>query len=103
MFGIGMPELLVILVVALVFIGPSKLPDVAQALGRGMREFRRASDELKQTIDLEASAESSRPEPLTPIEEPEVVEAEPPSEAQQEPGRDSSSDADPLARKSRDD
>ena len=54
MFGIGMPELLVILVIAVIFIGPSKLPDVARALGRGLREFRRATDDLKNTIDLEA-------------------------------------------------
>ena len=54
MFGIGMPELLVILVIAIIFIGPNKLPDVARALGRGLREFRRATDDLKNSIDLEA-------------------------------------------------
>ncbi len=61
MFGIGMPELIVILVIALIFIGPAKLPDVARALGRGMREFRRASTELKNTINLEAEAEEIEP------------------------------------------
>lgn len=87
MFGIGMPELLVILVIAIIFIGPSKLPDVARALGRGMREFRRASDELKQAIDLEAS---SGARPLESGAEPEVVEAEP--EPQSETGPESPSD-----------
>lgn len=51
MFGIGMPELLVIMVVALVVLGPKRLPEVARALGRGLAEFRRAtagiSDELR--------------------------------------------------------
>ncbi len=61
MFGIGMPELIVILVIALIIIGPAKLPDVARALGRGMREFRRASTELKNTINLEAEAGEVEP------------------------------------------
>ncbi len=51
MFGIGFPELIVILVVALIVVGPSKLPDLARALGRGYAEFRRATNELKETFD----------------------------------------------------
>jgi TatA/E family protein of Tat protein translocase len=53
MFGLGMPELLVILAVALIVIGPKKLPDIARALGKGMREFRKATNEIKQNIDLD--------------------------------------------------
>jgi TatA/E family protein of Tat protein translocase len=49
-----MPELLLIMALALIFIGPKKLPDVARALGRGMREFRNATDDLKRTIDIDA-------------------------------------------------
>lgn len=52
MFSIGMTELILILVLALIFIGPGKLPEVARFLGRGLREFRRASDEFKRTVDL---------------------------------------------------
>jgi sec-independent protein translocase protein TatB len=53
MFGIGTTEVLLILVVALLVIGPSKLPDVARALGKGMAEFRRMSSDVKRTIDFE--------------------------------------------------
>lgn len=54
MFGIGTTEVLLILVVALLVIGPSKLPDVARTLGKGMAEFRRMSSDVKRTIDFEA-------------------------------------------------
>jgi len=53
MFGIGFPELIVIMVIALVVIGPSKLPDLAKALGKGMREFRKASQEIKDSFNLD--------------------------------------------------
>jgi Tat protein translocase TatB subunit len=54
MFGIGFPELLLIAVIALVVIGPKRLPDLAKALGRGFAEFRRATDEHKQSFEEEA-------------------------------------------------
>lgn len=50
MFGIGMPELLLILALALIVLGPKKLPELARALGKGMAEFRRATDELKDEL-----------------------------------------------------
>ncbi|MBU4371159.1 MAG: Sec-independent protein translocase protein TatB [Syntrophaceae bacterium] len=50
MFGIGMPELLIIAVVALLVVGPKKLPDIAKALGKGLSEFRRATDSATETI-----------------------------------------------------
>jgi len=51
MFGIGFPELLLIMVIALIVVGPDKLPDIARALGRGYAEFKRATNELKETLD----------------------------------------------------
>jgi TatA/E family protein of Tat protein translocase len=70
MFGIGMPELLLILALALIVLGPKKLPELARALGKGMAEFRRATDELKDElrhleneIDETPSGRSSNDDP----------------------------------------
>jgi sec-independent protein translocase protein TatA len=59
MFGLGLPELIVIFVIALVVFGPKKLPDLGRALGKGIAEFKRATEEVKETIETEVrSAES---------------------------------------------
>jgi len=53
MFGIGMPEMLLIIAIALVVIGPKKLPDLAKTLGRAMREFKKATSEFKETMQID--------------------------------------------------
>jgi len=53
MFGIGMPEMLLILAIALIVIGPKKLPDLAKSLGRAMREFKKATSEFKDTMQID--------------------------------------------------
>ncbi len=54
MFGIGMTELLLIAGLALIVLGPKKLPELARAMGKGFAEFKRATNELKNTIEVEA-------------------------------------------------
>jgi TatA/E family protein of Tat protein translocase len=68
MFGIGMPELLLILGVALIVLGPKKLPELARALGKGMAEFRRATDELRDEFrQLERDVDESPVPPPAPV------------------------------------
>lgn len=67
MFGLGLPELLLILVIGLVFFGPGKLPDVGKAIGKSMREFKTALNtdepETKKEADaVKANAETAAAE-----------------------------------------
>jgi sec-independent protein translocase protein TatA len=61
MFGsIGMPELIIILVIALIIFGPRKLPELGRSLGRSINEFKKASNELRSTLEEEIQVEEQR-------------------------------------------
>jgi len=62
MFGLGFAEILVILVVALLVFGPDRLPELARSLGRGLAEFRRASNDLRRSV-MEATSDEPRIQP----------------------------------------
>jgi len=55
MFGIGMPEMILILAVALIVIGPKKLPDLAKSLGRALGEFKKATNDFKESISMDST------------------------------------------------
>ena len=59
--SLGVPELLFILVLALLVFGPRKLPEIGRTLGRALGEFRRATSDLKRTLDVELTAEDLNP------------------------------------------
>lgn len=66
MFNIGAPELLLILVVALIVVGPRRLPELARSLGKGLREVRRAQDEVRRTVQVNLDDPDRPTFPRTP-------------------------------------
>jgi sec-independent protein translocase protein TatA len=85
MGSIGMPEMLVILVIALIIFGPRKLPELGKSLGKSLAEFKRASNELKSTLEEEIRIEeqSAKRAPTPPLPPstaatPSPTPAEPP-------------------------
>lgn len=60
MFGIGMPEMILILVVALIVLGPQKLPDIAKSMGRAILEFRKAASEFKESMGIDTEMKEVR-------------------------------------------
>jgi TatA/E family protein of Tat protein translocase len=83
-FGLSFWEIAIILMVALIILGPKKLPEIARSLGKGIREFRRATDDFKSTMDYEMN----RPEQpknkqlAAKVDDAELVPDEPEADAQ---------------------
>lgn len=104
---IGIPELIIILVIALLILGPGKLPEVGASLGKGIREFRKASSDIQESVKLDPTApttsqNSQAPAPAappaaapaessTPAAAPEATSSEPVASG-------SASSADPATR-----
>ena len=81
MFGsLGMPELIVIFVIALVVFGPRKLPELGRSLGRGIAEFKKASSELTSSLDEEIRLEGQRAAEASKPRVPEQAAATPAAE-----------------------
>ena len=75
--GLGSAELLLILVVALIFFGPRKLPQLARSMGKGLTEFRKASDDFKRTWEREVALETPQVEEHSLLESAEQSTYEP--------------------------
>lgn len=74
MFGIGTPEIIIIVVVALLIFGPSKLPELGKTLGKGLREFKKASSDFKDQINPLSGDEHEHGEPNLATEPAALIE-----------------------------
>ena len=91
MFGIGVQELAIIFIVALLIFGPKRLPEFARSLGKGLAEFRRASSDLRQSFSLDVDSPTPPPEaeedprtsPVEPERPPQTVDAPVPESGKQ--------------------
>ena len=81
MFGIGMQEVVLICAIALIVVGPKKLPELARALGKGYAEFRRAFDDMKRTVEVDLQTDEIRRSLRDLPPPPQPGGATPPSES----------------------
>ena len=97
MFGsIGMPELIIIFVIALIIFGPRKLPELGRSLGKSIGEFKRASNDLRNTLEEEIKVEEAR----TPEPAKSSADTPPPAEPTAKPSADTPPPAEPTAKPS---
>ncbi|XOQ25843.1 MAG: Sec-independent protein translocase protein TatA [Mitsuokella multacida] len=93
MFGIGVPELVLILIIGLIVFGPGKLPEMGRTLGKGIREFRKASNALSQAIN---APENQPQQPAAPAPQPQQSAA--PAPQPQQPAAAPQESAAPAAK-----
>ena len=85
MFGLGVPELILIFVVALIVFGPKRLPDIGRTIGKTLAEFKKATDELKSTVEREVRLDELRqitPSVTTALDTVSRTEPAPPATAE---------------------
>jgi TatA/E family protein of Tat protein translocase len=91
-FNIQGPELIILLVIALLVLGPGKLPEVGSALGKSLREFRKAASDVKEATSIEPTKATAPIEPprvsAPPVAPPSTVPAEPVAAAPSATGTD---------------
>ena len=88
---IGFPEMVIILVIALVVFGPRKLPELGRSLGRSLNEFKRASNELRNTLEDEVRFEEQRSRTAAPASVATPPAAAPPAAAEEPVARNADS------------
>ena len=81
MGSLGMQEIIIVFVIALIVFGPRKLPEIGKALGKGLAEFKKASNELRNTWEEEVRIDKEK-EVVPPI--PETIAAEPQKDAEKD-------------------
>ncbi len=88
MGNLGMPEIIVIFVLALIVFGPRKLPEIGRSLGKGLAEFKKASNDLKRTWEEEVRLEKEKEEMKTLLKETSLEPTPTPNETAPEPAKE---------------